>query len=72
MIRKLSVAPTTYSYDNVNQMVRDYYEGRPVMVRGYGPLAGLTIDCFESKTLRELGYETVEFCYGSQLKEISL
>ena len=72
MTNTISVAPTTHKYTNIDQMVRDYYEGRPVMVRGYGQLAGLAIDCFESKTLRELGYTTIEFCLGSQIKEVKL
>lgn len=70
----LSVQPTATPtpYTNVNQMIRDYYAGKPVVVRGYGRLSGLTIDCYEEPTLRSLGYTRVEFRLGSQSKEVAL
>jgi len=36
----LSVQPTatTTPYTNVNQVIRDYYAGKPVLVRGYDRL----------------------------------
>jgi hypothetical protein len=68
----LSVSPTTYTYRNIHEMIRDYRRGRPVMVRGYGPLAGLTVDTYEERTFKELGYTAIEFRYGAQSKEVSL
>lgn len=68
----LSLAPTTYAYQNVDQMISDYFAGRPVLVRGYGPLGGLSIDCYEESTLRSLGYSALEFRYGAYTKEIPL
>ena len=68
----LSVSPTTYTYRSVHQMIRDYHRGRPVMVHGYGPLAGLTVDTYEERTLKDLGYTAIEFRYGDQSVEVAL
>jgi hypothetical protein len=70
----LSVQPTatTTPYTNVNQVIRDYYAGKPVLVRGYDRLSGMTIDCFEAPILRDMGYTRVEFRLGDQSKEVAL
>lgn len=70
----LSVQPTssTTPYTNVNQVVRDYYAGKPVLVRGYCQLSGLTVDCYETPYLKDMGYTHVEFRLGSQSKEVVL
>jgi hypothetical protein len=68
----LSVSPTAYTYLNIHQMVSDYHRGRPVMVRGYGPLAGLTVDTYEERTLKQLGYTAIEFRYHDQSVEVAL
>lgn len=70
----LSVQPTANNtpYTNIHQVIRDYYAGKPVLVRGYGPLSGLTVDCYEADTLRSLGYTSVEFRLGAQSKEVVL
>lgn len=70
----LSVKPTatTTPYCNIHQVVRDYRAGKPVVVRGYNQLAGLTIDCYEEPTLRQMGYTTIEFRLGSQSKEVAI
>lgn len=74
MTNILSVQATSSDkpYTNVNQMIRDYHDGKPVLVRGYGPLSGLTVDCYEERTLRNLGYAAIEFCLGSTHKEVAL
>lgn len=73
-LNTLSVQPTASSepYTSVNQVVRDYYAGKPVIIRGYGPLAGLSVDCYEADTLRSLGYTSVEFCLNTETKEVVL
>lgn len=73
-LNTLSVQPTASSepYTSVNQVVRDYYAGKPVLIRGYGPLAGLSVDCYEAATLRSLGYTQIEFRLGAQSKEVVL
>jgi hypothetical protein len=70
----LSVQPTksTTPYTNIHQVLRDYRSGKPVLIRGYGELSGLTIDCFEESTLRSMGYTHVEFRLGAQALEVSL
>lgn len=70
----LSVQPTanTTSYTNINQVIRDYYAGKPVLVRGYSQLSGMTVDCYEEPTLRSMGYTSIEFRLGSQSKEVTL
>jgi len=70
----LSVQPTnsTTPYYNIHQVIRDYRSGKPVLVRGYCHLSGLTIDCFEEPILRSMGYTHVEFRLGSQSKEMAL
>ena len=70
----ISVQPTASNevYTNVSQVIRDYYAGKPVLVRGYGPLSGLTVDCYEEPILRDMGYTHVEFRLGSQHTEIAL
>ena len=70
----LSVQPTVNNtpYTNINQVIRDYFDGKPVLVRGYGPFSGLTLDCYEESTLRSLGYTSVEFRLGDQSKEVAL
>jgi hypothetical protein len=69
---KLSITPTTYSYKTIHQMLADYRAGRPVMVHGYGPLSGLTVDCYEEYTLKKLGYTHIEFRYHDQSLEVVL
>lgn len=69
---KLSITPTTYRYKNIHQMLADYRSGRPVMVHGYGQLSGLTIDCYEEKTLKSLGYTHLELRYHDQSLEVAL
>lgn len=73
-MQTLSVQPTANNtpYTNIHQVIRDYYAGKPVLVRGYGPLSGLTVDCYEASTLRSLGYTSVEFRLGAQSKEVVL
>jgi hypothetical protein len=70
----LSVQPTnsTSPYYDIHQVIRDYRSGKPVLVRGYDRLSGLTIDCYEEPTLRSMGYAYVEFRLGSQSKEVVL
>lgn len=70
----LSVQPTATNevYTNINQMIRDYRSGKPVLVRGYGPLSGLAIDCYEEPTLKGMGYTTIEFRLGAQHQEVAL
>lgn len=70
----LSVQPTASNevYTNIHQVIRDYYAGKPVLVRGYGPLSGLTVDCYEERTLKDMGYTSVEFRLGAQSKEVAL
>lgn len=70
----LSVQPTnsTTPYYDIHQVIRDYRSGKPVLVRGYDQLSGLTIDCFEESALRSMGYTHVEFRLGSQSKEVAL
>ena len=74
MTNILSVQATSSMepYTNIDRVVQDYYDGKPVLVRGYGSLSGLTIDCYEEHTLRNLGYTALEFCLGSTQKEVSL
>ena len=74
MSTTLSVQPTASPtpYTNISQVIRDYYAGKPVLVRGYDQLSGLTIDCYEESTLRSLGYTHVEFRLGDQSKEVTL
>ena len=70
----LSVQPTanTTPYTNIHQVIRDYRSGKPVLVRGYGQLSGLTVDCYEESVLRSMGYTHVEFRLGDQSKEVTL
>jgi len=70
----LSVQPTSSDvpYTNIHQVVRDYYAGKPVLVRGYCQLSGLTVDCYEETYLRDMGYTHVEFRLGDQSKEVVL
>ena len=70
----LSVQPTatTTPYTNLNQVLRDYRSGKPVLVRGYGQLSGLTVDCYEEPMLRSMGYTHVEFRLGAQALEVAL
>ena len=70
----LSVQPTanTTPYTNIGQVVRDYFRGKPVIVRGYNHLSGLTIDCYETPILKDMGYTTIEFRLGDQSKEVVL
>ena len=70
----LSVQPTvnTTPYTDISQVIRDYYAGKPVLVRGYNQLSGLTVDCYEEPTLRSMGYTRVEFRLGAQSKEVVL
>lgn len=70
----LSVQPTanTTTYTNIQQVIRDYRAGKPVLVRGYGQLSGLTVDCYEEPTLRSMGYTSIEFRLGAQSKEVIL
>ena len=74
MSTTLSVQPTASPtpYTNISQVIRDYYAGKPVLVRGYGPFSGLTLDYYEESTLRSLGYTHVEFRLGDQSKEVAL
>jgi hypothetical protein len=53
-------------------MVRDYRSGKPVLVRGYGPLSGLAVDCYEEPTLKDMGYTRIEFRLGSSYQEVVL
>lgn len=70
----LSVQPTAplSNYTNIHQVLRDYRSGKPVLVRGYGQLSGLTIDYYEEPTLRSMGYTHVEFRLGGQSLEVAL
>lgn len=70
----LSVQPTANStpYTNINQVIRDYFQGKPVLVRGYNQLSGLTIDCYETPVLKDMGYTCIEFRLGAQSKEVVL
>ena len=70
----LSVQPTSSDvhYTSVNQVIRDYYAGKPVLVRGYGQMSGLTVDCYETPYLKDMGYTHVEFRLGDQSKEVAL
>lgn len=73
-MQTLSVQPTASNevYTNIHQVIRDYYQGKPVLVRGYNQLSGLTIDCYEERTLRSLGYTHIEFRLGAESKEVVL
>lgn len=73
-MQTLSVQPTASNevYTNIHQVVRDYRSGKPVLVRGYGPLAGLAIDCYEERTLKDMGYTRIEFRLGAQYREVAL
>jgi hypothetical protein len=70
----LSVQPTAplSTYTNPHQVLNDYRSGKPVLVRGYDRLSGLTIDCYEEPTLRDMGYTHVEFRLGAQSLEVAL
>jgi hypothetical protein len=70
----LSVQPTASAkpYTNIHQVARDYYSGKPVLVRGYNELAGLTVDLYEANTLRSLGYSHLELCLGTETMEVAL
>lgn len=70
----ISVQPTstTTPYTHISQVTRDYFAGKPVIVRGYGPLSGLTIDCYEAAALRRMGYKRVELCLGTETEEVVL
>jgi len=74
MSTTLSVQPTASltPYTNIHQVIRDYRSGKPVLIRGYGQLSGLTIDCYEESALRSMGYTHVEFRLGPQSKEVAL
>ena len=70
----LSVQATASNevYTNIHQVIRDYRAGKPVLVRGYGPLSGLTVDCYEEPNLKSMGYTSIEFRLGAQSKEVVL
>ena len=70
----LSVQATasTEVYTNITQVIRDYHAGKPVLARGYGPLSGLTVDCYEGSSLKDMGYTRIEFRLGAQSKEVVL
>lgn len=70
----LSVQATASNevYTNIHQVIRDYHAGKPVLVRGYGPLSGLTVDCYGEPNLKDMGYTSIEFRLGSQSKEVVL
>lgn len=73
-LNTLSAQPTASNevYTNINQVIRDYRSGKPVLVRGYGPLSGLAIDCYEERTLKDMGYTQIEFRLGAESKEVVL
>lgn len=70
----LVVGPTRSDqpYYNVNQMLHDYQHGKPVLVSGYGPLSGLAIDCYEEQSLKDLGYNAIEFRLGAASLEVAI
>jgi hypothetical protein len=70
----ISVIPTVNDrpYRSVNEVYSDYVRGKPVLVRGYGPLSGLTVDVYEERTLKALGIKAIEFCLGGSTKEVVL
>lgn len=73
-LNTLSVAPTSSNvpYYTINEVIRDYYAGKPVMVRGYGPLMDQPIDVYDTPQLKDMGYTSVEFRLGGEYMEVAL
>lgn len=73
-LNTLSVSPTSSNtpYYTINEVIRDYYAGKPVMVRGYGPLMDQSIDQYDAPQLKDMGYTHVEFRLGGEYREVVL